>query len=134
MTRRVSVQSAVVDVVRLEAVHEEAVLRAARSHPATSFNLNYADADGQAVALCLRDLLVRGGWSPLSAVSPAPGFERRGVIVWTPADKMRVAETLAAALRGLFAVQVVERNDGGPVAVTVGVATWLTARGLLPER
>jgi hypothetical protein len=134
MTRRVSVESAAVDVVRLEAVHEEAVLRAARSHPATSFNLNYADPDGQAVALCLRDLLLRAGWSQLSDAGPAPGFARRGVIVWAPADKMRIAEALAPALRGLFAVSVVERNDGGPVAVTVGVATWSTARGLLSAR
>jgi hypothetical protein len=118
--------------VRLEAAHEEAVLRAARSHPKTEFNLNYADADGQAVALCLRDLLVRAGWSQLSAASPAPGFARRGVIVWAPAEKMRVADALAAALRELFAVEVVERNDGGPVALTVGAATWSTARGLLP--
>jgi hypothetical protein len=120
--------------VRLEPVHEEAVLRAARSHPATQFNLNYADADGQAVALCLRDVLLQAGWSQLSDASPAPGFARRGVIVWAPADKVRVADALAAALRGLFAVEVVERNDGGPVAVTVGVATWSTARGLLLER
>jgi hypothetical protein len=119
--------------VRLEPVHEEAVLRAARSHPATQFNLNYADPDGQAVAMCLGDLLVRAGWSQLSDASPAPGFARRGVIVWAPADKARVADALAAALRGLFAVQVVERNDDGPVAVSVGVATWSTSRGLLRE-
>ena len=122
------------NVVRLEAAHEEAVLRAARTHPATPFNLNYADPDGQAVALCIRDLLVRAGWSQLSDAGPAPGFERRGVIVWAPADKMRVADALAAALRGLFLVSVVERNDGGPVAVTVGVATWSTARGVLSAR
>jgi hypothetical protein len=119
--------------VRFEPVHEAAVLRAARSHPATPFNLNYADPDGLAVAMCLRDLLVRAGWSQLSDAGPAPGFARRGVIVWAPADKVRIADALAAALRGLFAVQVVERNDGGPVAVTVGVATWSTSRGLLPE-
>jgi hypothetical protein len=123
-----------VSVVRLEAAHEEAVLRAARAHPATAFNLNYADSDGQAVALCIRDLLVRAGWSQLSDASPAPGFERRGVIVWAPADKMRIADALAAALRGLFPVSVVERHDGGPVAVTVGIATWSTARGLLSAR
>jgi hypothetical protein len=134
MTRGVSVVSTAMDVVRLEAAHEEAVLRAARSHPATPFNLNYADADGRAVALCLRDLLLRAGWSQLSDASPAPGFARRGVIVWSPADKMRIADALATALRGLFAVSVVERNDGGPVAVTVGVATWSTTRGLLPAR
>jgi hypothetical protein len=123
-----------VAALRLEAAVEDAVLRAARSHPATSFNINYADADGQALALCIRDLLVRGGWSPLSAASPAPGFQRRGVIVWKPAEKARVAEALAAALQGELPVQVVERNDGGPVAVTVGVATWSTTRGVLPER
>jgi hypothetical protein len=118
--------------VRLEPVHEAAVLRAAGSYPATRFNLNYADPDGQAVALCLGDLLLRAGWSLQSPAGPAPGFARRGVIVWTPADKLRIAEALAAALRGLFAVQVVERNDGGPIALTVGVATWSTSRGLLP--
>jgi len=120
--------------MRLEAAVEDAVLRAARSHPSTPFNLNYADADGQALALCIRELLVRGGWSPLSAAGPAPGFQRRGVIVWTPAEKVRVADALAAALRGELPVHVVERNDGGPVAVTVGVATWSTARGVLLER
>ena len=120
--------------VRLEAAVEDAVLRAARSHPATPFNLNYADADGQDLALCIRELLVRGGWSPLSPPSPAPGFQRRGVIVWTPPEKTRVAEALAGALRAELAVQVVERNDGGPVAVTVGVATWSTTRGVLLER
>ena len=118
--------------MRLEAAHEDAVLRAARSHPATPFNLNYADADGQALALCLRELLVRAGWSPLSPAGPAPGFERRGVIVWMPPEQVRVATALAAALRGPFAVQVVERSDGGPVAVTVGVATWSTTRGVMP--
>jgi hypothetical protein len=120
-----------VAAVRLEAAVQDAVFRAARSHPATPFNLNYADPDGQALALCLRDLLVGAGWSPLSAIGPAPGFERRGLIVWTPSEKKRVAEALAAALRQAFAVQVVERNDGGPVAVTVGVATWSTARGVV---
>ncbi len=120
--------------MRLEAAHEDAVLRAARSHPATPFNLNYADADGQAFAHCLRELLVRAGWSPLSAASPAPGFQRRGVIVWAPADQARVAEAITATLRGPLAVQVVEPNDGGPVALTVGVATWSTSRGVLPER
>ena len=120
-----------VTAVRLEAAVEDAILRAARSHPGTQFNLNYADADGQALALCVRDLLVRGGWSPLSPASPAPGFQRRGVIVWAPHEMTRVAEALAAALQGEFATQVVERNDGGPVAVTVGVATWSTTRGVL---
>ena len=72
------------------------MLRATRSHPATAFNLNYADPDGQALALCIGELLVRGGWSPLSPAGPAPGFQRRGVIVWAPADKARVAEALAA--------------------------------------
>ena len=110
------------------------MIRAARSHPATPFNLNYADADGQALALRIRELLVSGGWSPLSAPSPAPGFQRRGVIVWAPREKTRVAETLAGALRGELAVQVVERNDGGPVAVTVGVATWSSTRGMVAER
>jgi hypothetical protein len=83
--------------------------------------------------MCLRDLLVRAGWSLLSAASPAPGFARRGVIVWTPAAQRQIADALAAALREAFAVQVVEREDGGPVAVTVGVATWSTARGLRPR-
>jgi hypothetical protein len=120
--------------LRLEAALEDAVLRAARSHPSTPFNLNYADADGQALALCIRELLVRGGWSPLSPAGPAPGFQRRGVIVWSPAEMARVAEALAAALRRELPVQVVERNDGGPVAVAVGVATWSTTRGVLLER
>jgi hypothetical protein len=125
---------AAVTPVRLDAAIEEAVLRAARSHPATPFNLNYADPDGQALALCIRELLVRGGWSALSSPSPAPGFQRRGVIVWAPAEKTRIAEALAAALRPELPVQVVERNDGGPVAVTVGVATWSTTRGVQPDR
>lgn len=120
--------------LRLDAAVEDAVLRAARSHPGTPFNLNYADADGQALALCIRELLVRGGWSPLSAASPAPGFQRRGVIVWAPPEKTRIAEALAAALQGDLPVQVALRNDGGPVAVTVGVATWSTARGMQLER
>lgn len=120
--------------LRLDAAVEDALLRAARSHPGTPFNLNYADADGQALALCIRELLVRGGWSPLSAAGPAPGFQRRGVIVWAPREKTRVAEALAAALQDELPVQVVERNDGGPVAVTVGVATWSTTRGLQLER
>jgi hypothetical protein len=122
-----------VAALRLEAAVEDAVLRVARSHPATPFNLNYADADGRALALCIGDVLVRGGWSPLSPTGPAPGFQRRGVIVWTPAEKARVAEALAAALQGELPVKVVERNDGGPVAVTVGVATWSTTRGVLLE-
>lgn len=120
--------------LRLDAAVEDAVLRAVRSHPGTPFNLSYADADGQALALCIRELLVRGGWSPLSAPSPAPGFQRRGVIVWAPREKTRIAAALAAALQGDLPVQVVERNDGGPVAVTVGVATWSTTRGLQLER
>jgi len=123
-----------VDALRLAAAVEDAVLRAARAHPGTPFNLSYADADGQALALCIRELLVRGGWSPLSPASPAPGFQRRGVIVWAPREKARVAETLAAALHAELPVQVVERDDGGPVAVTVGVATWSTTRGLVPGR
>jgi len=123
-----------VAALRLEAAVEDAVLRAARSHPSTPFNLNYADADGQALALCIRELLVRGGWSPLSAAGPAPGFQRRGVIVWAPPEKARIAEALAAALQGELPVQVVDRNDSGPVAVTVGVATWSTTRGVLRER
>lgn len=117
--------------LRLEAAVEDAVLRAARSHPATAFDLTYADADGQALALTIRELLVRGGWSPLSPAGPAPGFQRRGVIVWAPAANTRVAEALAAALQDHLPVQVVERNDDGPVAVTVGVATWSTTRGLV---
>jgi hypothetical protein len=123
-----------VAAVRFEAAHEEALLRAARSYPATQFNLNYADPDGRPIALGLQDVLLRAGWSLLSAAGPAPGFARRGVIVWAPAEKMRVAAALGAALRDLFAVEVVERNDGGPVAVTVGVATWSTSRGLLVGR
>jgi len=123
-----------VDALRLAAAVEDAVLRAARAHPGTPCNLSYADADGQALALCIWELLVRGGWSPLSPASPAPGFQRRGVIVWAPREKARVAETLAAALHAELPVQVVERADGGPVAVTVGVATWSTTRGLVPGR
>ena len=119
--------------MRLEAAHEEAILAVARRFPATPFNLNYADPDGQALAMCLRELLVRGGWSQLSAASPAPGFSRRGVIVWTPPAERHIADALGAALRELFAVQVVERDDGGPVALTVGIATWSTTRGLLPR-
>jgi len=116
--------------MRLDAAVEEAVLRAVRSHPGTQFNLNYADPDGEALAMCIRELLVRGGWSPLSQASPAPGFQRRGVIVWAPTEKTRIAVALAAAMQGELAAQVVERNDGGPVAVTVGLATWSTARGV----
>ena len=119
--------------VRLEAAHEEGILDIARRYPATPFNVNYADPDGQALAFCLRDLLVRAGWSQLSAASPAPGFARRGVIVWTPLAKRQLADTLASALRELFAVQIVERDDGGPVALTVGIASWSTSRGLLPQ-
>jgi hypothetical protein len=120
--------------VRLDAAVEEAILSVAQSHPATPFNLNYADADGQALALRIRELLLRGGWSPLSPASPAPGFQRRGVIVWAPREKVRVAEALAGALQPELPVQVVERNDGGPVALTVGVATWSATRAVQPQR
>jgi hypothetical protein len=119
--------------VRLETAHEEAILGVVRRYPATPFNLNYADPDGQPLAFCLRELLVQGGWSQLSAASPAPGFSRRGVIVWTPPAQREIADALGAALGELFAVTVVERDDGGPVALTVGVATWSTSRGLLPR-
>ena len=109
--------------VRLDTAVEQALLRAARAYPATPFNLNYAEPDGQALASCLFDLLVRADWAPLSPINPAAGFARRGVILWAPPARRGIADALAAALDGVFAVQVVERDDGGPVALTVGVAT-----------
>ena len=119
--------------VRLDPVIESAIGRVARGHPATAFNVNYADADGQDLALALRDVLLGAGWSQLSAASPAPGFNRRGIIVWVPPERRRVADELARAIGPAFAVQVVERTDGGPVALTVGVATWADARGARAE-
>jgi hypothetical protein len=98
--------------------------------PGTPFNLNFADADGQPLAECMLDLLLRAGWSQLSRASPAPGFSRRGIILWAQAVHFPIADTLAAPLRELFTVQIVERQDGGPVALTVGVATWATTRGV----
>lgn len=118
---------------RLEARHADQVERAARPYPGTPFNLNYADADGKDVALCLGDLLRAAGWSQLSAPSPAPGFPRRGVILWASPHAMAVAAALAIPLREIFMVEVVERHDGGPVAVTVGRATWAAARGLVHD-
>jgi len=120
--------------VRLDPAVEAAVARVAREHPATAFNVNYADADGRDLALALRDTLVAAGWSQLSAAGPAPGFSRKGLIVWAPAEGRGIADDIADALTAAFAVQVIERTDGGPVALTVGVATWATARGVRPER
>src|SRR5438105_575270 len=119
--------------VRLDPAIEEAVLRAARDRPGTPFNVNHADADGRDLALALCELLLRAGWSQLSAVGPAPGFARRGVIVWSPPAETRLATALALALRQALATEVVERSDGGPIALTVGVATWASARGLRQE-
>ncbi len=114
--------------VRLAQDVEVALGQAAGRHPATAFNLNYADADGHDLAMAFRDVLVGAGWSQLSAASPAPGFARRGIIVWSPPDRRALADDIAAALRG-FPVQVVERTDGGPIAITVGSATWAAVRG-----
>ena len=119
--------------LRLEARHADALDRAARAYPGTPFNLNYADADGKDMALCLGDLLRAAGWSQLSAPSPAPGFPRRGVILWASPHAMAIATALAIPLREIFMVHVVERHDGGPVAVTVGQATWAMARGLVRD-
>ena len=116
--------------MRLEPGIADAVLRAASARPGTPFNVNHADADGRDLAVGLRDLLVRAGWSQLSAVSPAPGFPRRGLILWAPPGEIALVEMLAAALRERFPVEVIERTDGGPVALTVGLATWASARGL----
>lgn len=44
---------------------------------------------------------------------------------------MAIAAALAIPLREIFVVQVVERPDGGPVAVTVGQAARAMARGLV---
>ena len=107
-------------------------MRAARARPGTPFNLNHADPDGRDLAVRLRELLLGAGWSQLSAVSPAPGFVRQGLIVWTPPGDMAFAETIAAALRDCFPVEVIARTDGGPVALTVGRATWAAARGVRP--
>ena len=118
--------------MNLDPAHAVDVIRAARAYPGTPFNLNYADADGRALAFCLGELLAQAGWSQLSAASPAPGFARRGVILWAPPGAgMVIAEALAVPLRTLFVVEIVERHDGGPVAVTVGQASWATTRGLL---
>ncbi|MEA2661765.1 MAG: hypothetical protein QOH08_1337 [Chloroflexota bacterium] len=119
--------------MRIEAAHDTAILSVASRYAATPFNVNFADPDGQPLASCLRDILLRAGWSQLSAMSPAPGFPRRGVILWAPPTKIHLVNALAAPLRELFAVQIVERDDGGPVALTVGLATWATSRGLLPD-
>ncbi|MDQ6857549.1 MAG: hypothetical protein M3Z65_00975 [Chloroflexota bacterium] len=119
--------------LRLEARHADELDRAARPYPGTPFNLNYADDDGKDVALCLGDLLRAAGWSQLSAPSPAPGFLRRGVILWASPHAMAITAALAIPLREIFMVEVVERHDGGPVAVTVGQATWAMARGLVRD-
>ncbi len=116
---------------RLEPSYEQAIKGAASRYRGTAFNLNYAETDGQRLALCLLDILVRSGWSQLSPVSPAPGFARKGLIVWAPAESIHIGEALAAALQELSVVQLVERHDGGPVAVTVGLATWTHTRGLV---
>ena len=118
--------------VRLEPAHDAAVYAVAQRFSATPFNINYADSDGEALAGCIRELLLRAGWIQLSAASPAPGFNRRGVILWAPPAMVGTAEALAVPLGEVFAVQVVERSDGGPVAVTVGLATWSTVRGVMP--
>ncbi|MDQ2943075.1 MAG: hypothetical protein M3R21_05320 [Candidatus Dormibacteraeota bacterium] len=118
--------------VRLESAYEQAIMTAVSRYPATPFNLNYADADGQPLALCLLDILLRSGWSQLSPVSQAPGFARHGLVVWAPKMSMNIAEAFAASLRDLSPVQVVERHDGGPVALTVGLATWKATRGSHP--
>ncbi len=118
--------------VRLESAIEQAIMAAASRYPGTPFNLNYADPDGRPLALHLLDVLLHSGWSQLSPLSPAPGFTRRGLIIWAPMASMHIAETLGASLQDLSDVQLVERQDGGPVALTVGLATWKATRGSHP--
>ncbi|HEY8758659.1 MAG TPA: hypothetical protein VIN74_09185 [Candidatus Limnocylindria bacterium] len=119
--------------VHLVDPYATAIVVVAQQFPGTTFTLDYADADGRPIALCLRALLLRAGWHQLSDVGPAPGFSRRGLILWTPSATLALVTALAQTLGELFAVQVVERHDGGPVAVTVGLATWSTARGVSPR-
>ncbi len=119
--------------VRLESAIEQTIMAAAGRYPGTSFNLNYADPDGRSLALHLLDVLLRSGWSQLSPLSPAPGFNRHGLIVWAPEASMHIAEALCASLQELSEVQLVERHDGGPVALTVGLATWMATRGLTSD-
>lgn len=116
--------------IRFEAGRADALAAAARAHPGVAFNLNFADPDGAPLARCLRDVLLRAGWSQLSEISPAPGFDRRGIVIWAPPGRIAVADDLAAALRRTFPVQIIERHDGGPVALTVGLASWEKARGI----
>jgi hypothetical protein len=119
--------------VHLVDPYATAIVGVAQQFPGTTFTLDYADADGRPIALCLHALLLRAGWHQLSDVGPAPGFSRRGLILWTPSATLALVTALAEALGELFAVQVVERHDGGPVAVTVGLATWSSARGVAPR-
>lgn len=119
--------------VHLDDRYATAIVSVAQRFPATTFTVDYADADGRPIALCLRGLLLRAGWHQLSDVGPAPGFSRRGLVLWTPSATLALVTALAEALGELFAVQVVERHDGGPVAVTVGLATWSSARGVVPR-
>jgi len=70
--------------VHLVDPYATAIVVVAQQFPGTPFTLDYADADGRPIALCLHALLLRAGWHQLSDVGPAPGFSRRGLILWTP--------------------------------------------------